>query len=97
MEVCRLEVRALPNAPRSEVVGWHDGALKVRVRAPALEGKANKALCEFLAETLGLPKRAVRVLQGETSRKKVVEIAGISLEGVRGLLPADPSSPHGTD
>lgn len=98
MEACRLEIKAVPNAPRSEVVGWLGEALKVKIRAPALEGKANQALCVFLAEALGLPKRAVRLLQGETSRKKVVEIEGISLEGIRILFPQEPAEtthPHG--
>lgn len=78
VESCRLEIKAIPNAPRNEVIGWLGDALKVKIHAPALEGKANQELCEFLASTLGLHKRAVRLLQGETSRKKVIEITGLS-------------------
>ena len=85
---CRLEIKAVPNAPRSEVVGWLGEALKVKVHAPALEGKANQELCEFLAKTLGLPKRAVRLAQGDSSRKKLVEIDGLTREEIiRRLLP----------
>jgi hypothetical protein len=85
---CRLEIKAVPNAPRSEVIGWLGEALKVKVHAPALEGKANQELCEFLAKTLGLPKRSVRLAQGDTSRKKLVEIDGLTREEVlRRLLP----------
>jgi uncharacterized protein (TIGR00251 family) len=73
---CTLEVRVIPNAPRNEVVGWHGGALKVKVHAPALEGRANAELCEFLASHLGLPRRAVTLLRGEKSRRKVLRIAG---------------------
>ncbi len=80
---CTLAIKAIPNAPRSEVVGWLGDALKVKVHAPPVEGKANGALCEFLADTLGLPRRAVTVLRGDTSRQKVVRIDGLDLAAVR--------------
>jgi uncharacterized protein (TIGR00251 family) len=98
---CRLEIRAIPNAPRNEAVEWMGDVLKVRVRAPAIDGKANAELCVVLAELLGLPKKAVRFRQGETSRRKIVEIVGLSLEEVRGFFSQDPSpstnprDPHG--
>lgn len=75
---CTLAVKAIPNAPRSEVVGWLGDALKVKIHAPALDGRANDALCEFLAETFSLPKRAVTLVQGDKSRQKWVRIAGLS-------------------
>jgi len=83
---CRLEIKAVPNAPKTQVIGWLGEAMKVKVHAPALEGKANEELCSFLAETLGLPKRSVRLLQGDTARKKLVEITGMTLEQVVALL-----------
>ncbi|MCX6958773.1 MAG: DUF167 domain-containing protein [Chthoniobacterales bacterium] len=86
MTSCRLEIKAVPNAPRTQVIGWLGEALKVKVHAPALEGKANEELCSFLAETLGLPKRSVRLLQGDTSRKKLLEIDGLTREQVVALL-----------
>jgi len=76
----------VPNAPKTQVIGWLGEAMKVKVHAPALEGKANEELCSFLAETLGLPKRSVRLLQGDTARKKLVEITGMTLEQVVALL-----------
>jgi uncharacterized protein len=76
---CTLAIKAVPNAPRSEVVGWLGDALKVKIHAPALDGRANEALCEFLAATLGLPKRAVTLVHGDKSRQKVVRIAGMTL------------------
>jgi len=82
MSGCRIEIKAVPNAPKSAVVGWLGDALKVKVHAPPVEGKANQALCEFLAAELDLPKRAVRLLQGDTSRKKVLEIEGLTREQV---------------
>ena len=78
METCRLEIKAIPNAPRSEVMGWLGEALKIKIHAPALEGKANRELCEFLAGELGLHKRSVRIVQGDSSRKKLLQIEGLS-------------------
>ena len=82
METCRLEIKAIPNAPRTEVIGWLGEALKIKIHAPALEGKANQELCEFLAGALALHKRAVRVVQGDASRIKLVEINGLTLDQV---------------
>lgn len=76
---CTLEIKAVPNAPRSAVVGWLGDALKVKVHAPALEGRANEELCEFLADTLALPRRAVTLLRGDKSRQKVVRLEGLDL------------------
>ena len=83
---CTLAIKAIPNAPRSEVVGWLGDALKVKVHAPPVEGRANEVLCEFLADTLGLPRRAVTVLRGDTSRQKIVRIAGLTAADVRARL-----------
>jgi hypothetical protein len=85
-ERCRLEIKAVPNAPKSEVVGWLGDALKVKIHAPPVEGKANEALCAFLAEALDLPKRSVRLARGETSRKKIVEIEGLTLQEISSRL-----------
>ncbi|MBM3874000.1 MAG: DUF167 domain-containing protein [Verrucomicrobia bacterium] len=84
----RLQVKALPNAGRDEVVGWHAGALKVRARAPALEGRANAALAEFLADHLGLPRRNVTLVSGEKSRQKSFVITGLDEAELRRRLPA---------
>ena len=80
---CTLAIKAIPNAPRSEIVSWLGESLKVKVHAPPVEGRANEALCEFLAETLGLPRRAVSVLRGDTSRHKVLRIEGLTLAAVK--------------
>lgn len=84
---CTLAIKAIPNAPRSQVVGWLGDALKVKVHAPPVEGRANEALCEFLAETLGLPRRAVTVLRGDTSRQKIVHVSGLTLAEAKARLP----------
>jgi uncharacterized protein (TIGR00251 family) len=83
---CTLELKVIPNAPRDEVVGWLGGALKVKVHAPALDGRANAALTEFLASQLALPRRAVVLVRGDKSREKVVRIDGVSLAEVRDRL-----------
>lgn len=83
---CTLAVKAIPNAPRSEVIGWLGEALKVKIHAPPVEGRANEALCEFLAGQLGLPRRAVTVIRGDTSRQKLVRIAGLTLGDVKTRL-----------
>jgi uncharacterized protein len=83
---CTLAIKAIPNAPRSEVVGWLGDALKVKVHAPPVEGRANDALCEFIAETLRLPRRAVAVVRGDTSRQKLLRIDGLSLTEVKTRL-----------
>lgn len=82
----RLTVRAQPRASRSEIVGEHDGALKVRVAAPPVEGEANRELLRFLAKTLGLPPSSLRVAAGESGRTKVVEIEGLSVADVERRL-----------
>jgi len=87
---CRLPVKAIPNAPTDKVVGWVGGSLKVKVHAPALDGRANDALCAFMAQTLGVPKGAVALAQGARSRLKVLEIRGMTLAEVRARL-APPS------
>ena len=83
---CRLAIKAIPNAPRNAVAGWLGDTLKVKVHAPALEGRANEELCEFLAETLSLHHRAITLVQGDKSRQKLVQIDGLALADVRARL-----------
>ena len=83
---CKLAIKAIPNAPRNAVAGWLGDALKVKVHAPALEGRANDELCEFIADTLDLPRRAVTVAQGDKSRQKLLAIDGLTLAEVRERL-----------
>lgn len=67
---CLLHVVVTPNAPRTAADGLHDGCLRVRLHAPPVDGKANAALQAWLAAELGLPKRSVQLLRGQTSRRK---------------------------
>jgi uncharacterized protein (TIGR00251 family) len=86
MPACTLELKTIPNAPRDEVAGWQGDALKVKVHAPALEGRANDALLEFLADKLGVHRRDVTLVRGEKSRHKVVRITGLTLAEVKTRL-----------
>jgi uncharacterized protein (TIGR00251 family) len=83
MPASTLETKVVPNAPRNEIAGWVGDALKVKIHAPALEGRANEALLDFLAEQLQLPRRDLSLLRGEKSRRKVVRIAGLDAAAVR--------------
>jgi uncharacterized protein (TIGR00251 family) len=73
----RLRLRVSPGARRSEFVGRHGDAWKVRVAAPPEGGRANEALVGLLAERLELPRRAVTVVSGHAARDKIVQLAGI--------------------
>jgi len=81
-----VPVRVQPRASKDEITGEMNGALKVRLRAPAVEGRANEALIEFLAQLLKKPKSAVRILSGDRSRTKRIEIRGVTRPQVLGLL-----------
>ena len=70
-------VQTTPNAPKSQVVGWLGDRLKIKVKAPAVEGKANAELVRFLAERLGVRPAAVSILRGDTARIKVVRVQGV--------------------
>jgi len=81
-----FQVRVQPRASRDEVAGEMGGALKVRLRAPAVEDRANEALVELLAELLKTSRSAVSILSGERSRIKRIEIRGVTRQQVLNLL-----------
>jgi uncharacterized protein (TIGR00251 family) len=70
----RLHIKVKPNSREDEVALEPDGAISVRIKAPPVDGKANKYLMVFLAEYFGLPRSRVRLLKGETNQFKVIEI-----------------------
>jgi len=82
-------VRVQPRASKEEIAGEMGGALKVRLQAPALEDRANEALVEFLAQLLKTSRAAVRILSGERSRTKRIEIRGVTRQQILGLLVRD--------
>ncbi|HIV72760.1 MAG TPA: DUF167 domain-containing protein [Candidatus Aquabacterium excrementipullorum] len=65
-----LDISVSPNAKRTELVGWHDGALRVRLAAPPVDGAANEALRRWLSDQLGVPQARVTLVRGDTSRRK---------------------------
>jgi len=81
-----LRFHIVPNAKIDKVAGEHGGAIKVKLRAPALEGKANEALITFLAERLKVPARTIVLVRGQKSRDKLVRIDGLDEEEARRRL-----------
>jgi uncharacterized protein (TIGR00251 family) len=75
--VARITVTVSPGASRTELVGRHGDGWKVRIAAPPERGRANTALVALLASALGVPEDWVRVVAGETARRKVIEIEGL--------------------
>ena len=86
MASVRITVYVQPRASKTEVVGMHGDALKIRLTAPPVDNAANEALIDFIAAKLGIPKSSVRVAAGATGRRKIVEIAGVKLAAVTAAL-----------
>lgn len=88
--MARIAVRVYARARRDEIGGVRDGVLAVRVSAPALEGRANRAVCRVVADCLGVAPTQVTIARGERSRDKVLEAHGIdqaAADAVFGLSP----------
>ncbi len=81
-----LRLRVQPRASRNSIRLDPEGGIRVTLMAPPVEGAANKALCEYIAKELGVPRRAVQVESGEKSRTKTVALHGVSLDSVRDLF-----------
>jgi uncharacterized protein (TIGR00251 family) len=83
-----VEIRLQPRGGRDAVVGERDGAVLIRISAPPVDGKANAALIAFVAKTIGVPKIAVTIIRGETSRNKVIRVEDHAPADVRAVLLA---------
>ncbi len=83
-----LRVRINPRSSRNQVTGWADGVLHVKLTAPPVEGAANKAAVEFLADLLGVKKSQITLTSGKTSRDKTFEITGLSEDELNQRLSA---------
>ena len=77
-----IKVKLIPRSSRNEIIGKENDVVKVKLTAPPVEGKANKALVQFLAKKLGKPKRDVEIVSGERSRLKSIRVHGLSIEEV---------------
>ena len=81
-----LRFHIVPNAKQNKVMGEHGAAIKIKLRAPAVEGKANAALRSFLAEELNISESGITLARGQKSRVKLIHIDGLSEENVRSRL-----------
>lgn len=81
-----IRVKVLPRSSRNEIIAKQEDYYKVRLTAPPVEGKANKALLELLAKKLRIPKRSVEIISGKGSKLKSIRILGLSPERIETLL-----------
>jgi uncharacterized protein len=84
----RISVRVQPRASKNEVVGFQDGAWKIRLTAPPVENAANEALIDLLSSVLGIPKRRISLVSGGKGRRKTMELTGLSEEETAQRLSA---------
>lgn len=83
-----VSVRAVPNAPKSQVVGVQGNAVKIRLKAPPVDGKANEVLVLFLSQILRVPRNQIRLSHGTASRNKSIHITGLTAHDLAArLLP----------
>ncbi len=87
----RLEVKVQPRSSRNQIVGEQNGALKVKLTAPPVDGEANAALIDFLSSCLKIPRKDINLVKGDTSRLKLVEIAGLDPDQLLARLDLKPS------
>jgi uncharacterized protein (TIGR00251 family) len=81
-----ISLYILPNAPKSQVIGEHNGALKIKIQAPPVDGKANEEIVRFLSKKLEISKSKIEILKGDKSKLKKVLIEGLSLEQIKSML-----------
>lgn len=83
---CRLSLKVTPGARRNEIVGETDGVIRIKLRAPATDGRANAALLALLKKSLGVAKQDLRLLSGAGARRKIVGIHGLAIDEARRRL-----------
>jgi uncharacterized protein (TIGR00251 family) len=88
-----FNVRVVPRASRSEIVGEHDGALRVRIAAPPVDGAANEELVRLLARKLRVSRGAIEITGGLTSKLKVITVTGVSQAAWASLVATNPHRP----
>ncbi len=91
-EGVELRVHIQPRASKTEIIGLHGEALKIRLAAPPVDGQANAELCRYLARQVGVPQKDVQMKSGVNSRQKRVFIAGKTLADIRAALTKSPST-----
>ena len=83
-----FDVRVVPRASKSKIVGEHEGALKVRIASPPVDGAANAELVKLLGKTFGVSRSEIEVISGETSKRKRIKITNAATEKVAAVLQA---------
>ena len=87
MSSCKLNLKVIPGASRSEIVGWLGDSLKIKVAARPEKGKANKEVEALLHKVLNLPNGCIQIVSGKTSKVKIVTIEGLTQAEVQQLVP----------
>ncbi len=82
----RIRLLIQPKASKNEVLGPHNGEIRIRLTSPPVDGKANESLIGFLSDLFRVPKRDITIVRGATSRHKMVEIAGVDENQVEAIL-----------
>jgi uncharacterized protein len=83
-----LKIHVQPRASRTEISGWTDEGLKIRLTSPPVDGAANRLCAEFIAKTLGVAKSSITIESGDKSRRKLVKVRGISAASAAGIIAA---------
>lgn len=83
-----FNVKVIPRAKRNEIAGAQGDAVKIRLNAPPVQGRANEALLKYLAGVLKVPRAQIEIVRGETSQHKVVRVRGVPLDKLKGLFEA---------
>jgi hypothetical protein len=81
-----IQVQIQPRSSKDQIVGLHNGRLKIKISAPPVDGKANQALIEFIAKALGVSKSKVEIVKGHSSKLKTLKISGIDQKSYSLLL-----------
>ncbi len=82
----QISLHVLPNAPKSQIIGEHNGALKIKIKAPPVDGKANEAIVDFFSRLLKVSKSSIEILKGDKSKAKKILIHGLTVEVVQSHL-----------
>ena len=90
-ETITITVRVVPRSSKTEIVGDHDGALKIKLKAPPVDGAANEELIRFLSKHFGVPKANVQIISGLTGRNKRIRLDGVAPSRIADLAAKKPA------
>ena len=81
-----IQVQIQPRSSKDQIIGIHDGKLKIKITAPPVDGKANESLIEFLAKTFKISKSNIEILKGHTSKLKTIKLLGVNENTYRSII-----------